>query len=130
MYCVKVPSPDIPTFTDVIIELVNQGFSDITISEIMVNGNNTLPSNVKIAVGRNKPVNASGFHEDALISFHNLNDFNISPKSKLLSFEENREIKEINHYGIRIQHETKIDNVTIYYKYFGISLKKEIQISR
>jgi hypothetical protein len=118
----------------VTVELQNEGFHGVKLTEILVNGGE-VPDKVELGVSRSNAVIGQFAVEDEIegISFHNIHEYDIEPK---LSREEVIQLEEldirstIRHYGLALEHCKKIDSVSVKYTYFGFPFTREIEIER
>ncbi len=120
--------------TSMVLRITNEGWSDIEIEEVIVNGRHT-PRSIDLGIGYSS-LHVGLDTEDEFVKFVPLDTEKIQPK---LSYDmlqeqiqmlvhENYKMSELlpTNYGIRIVNDIKIDSVTIKYKFLGFTLVREL----
>jgi len=114
----------------VILELNNEGHSNIKIIEVLVN-DNTKPEDVKLVVSYTGRLVSAGIESEPYAKFIKINEEPIKPE---LSGEQVKEILQTKeykiplHYGIQIVNNIEIRNVTVKYKYYGMTKKARFEL--
>jgi hypothetical protein len=118
---------------EIILEMNNVGIANIQLSKVLINGKE-LPHKLELGVSRTSHmVLGGGLDEDPNISFHPITEL---PIEKELTPESKRELigsgdkSAIFHYGLRLNHNEPIKNITIHYQYVGLNLSIERDIMK
>ncbi|MBT2680648.1 hypothetical protein J7E38_16685 [Bacillus sp. ISL-35] len=113
-----------------VVELVNSGFADIKLKEVLINGNK--PESVELwASTTNHMVAGGGLDDDPFITFYKINEIEIQPK---LSQEEQNKLYEmedrevIKHYGLRVFGNEAPEKINITYNYLLIPYSLEVDV--
>jgi hypothetical protein len=118
----------------VVVELQNEGFHKLKLTEVMVNGGDR-PSKVELGISRTNAVIGMFALEKEIegISFHDIHEYDIETgysREEAIQLEEQDNRSAIRHYGLALEHFQKIDSVTVKYTYFGFPFRKVIEIER
>ncbi|MFT4145194.1 MAG: hypothetical protein QM644_12125 [Mobilitalea sp.] len=111
----------------VYIELVNNGWFDIHLKEVLIN--NKKPSELQLVISYTGQLVSAGIEDDPLTKSINIDSAPIHPKLAAEEFEEAVKTKTtpIN-YGIKVNNEETIEVVKIKYKCLGFTFKKEFNL--
>lgn len=110
-----------------VVVIVNSGFTDIKLKNVLVNGNKA--ENVELGVSRtNHMVAGGGLDEDPYITFHKINELKIQPE---LPHEKRYEMDDrqiIKHYGLRFWGNEVSEKINIKYTYLFIPYSLEVDV--
>ncbi|SDP81679.1 hypothetical protein [Halobacillus aidingensis] len=114
-----------------VVEIVNSGFADIKLKNVLVNGNKA--ENVELGASRtNHMVAGGGLDEDRYITFHKINELEVQPE---LPLEELRGLYEkddrqiIKHYGLAVIGNEVPEKINIKYTYLYIPYSLEVNVT-
>lgn len=108
------------------IELVNNGWFDIHLKEVLVNKK---PSEIKLVISYTGQMVSAGIEDDPLTKSINIDAAPIHPKLTVEEVEEAIKTKTTPiDYGLGINNEEVIENIMIKYKCLGFTFKKEFNL--
>ncbi|WP_133058602.1 hypothetical protein [Halalkalibacter urbisdiaboli] len=114
-----------------VVEIVNSGFANIKLKNVLVNGNKA--ENVELGASRtNHMVAGGGLDEDPYITFHKINKLEIQPE---LPLDEQKGLYEIDdrqiikHYGLRVFGNEVPEKINIKYTYLCIPYSLEVDVT-
>ncbi|MBP3966535.1 hypothetical protein [Paenibacillus lignilyticus] len=116
-----------------IVEVQNVGFVDIVLKQVLVNESEE-PKKVDLGVSRSNHLVLGGeLDSDPNITFHAINELKIKPAlspAELKKLVANNDREVIRNYGIRIQHDNPIRQITVKYNYFMIpfTFRKDVSL--
>lgn len=105
------------------LEITNESRSALKLMEVKVN-DDMKPSNVKLGISYNGRMVTAGFEDEKRAKLVGINEELIHPEllsDQALAFMQDEDNQIPIHYGIRIINNEAIQNVTIKYKYYGIT---------
>ncbi|GIQ70653.1 hypothetical protein XYCOK13_34770 [Xylanibacillus composti] len=107
----------------IFIEIINEGFADIRLTDISINGDNR-PQAANLGLSFTGRLVLGGIEDDPKSQFVSIDEVPISRKLSMDEIEQliNEENNNIPiHYGIQIINDEDIEDITIKYKYMGIT---------
>lgn len=112
----------------VCIDLENKGVVNIILKQVVVN-NNHKPNRVLLGTSRSNGLISIGLvkHPPKGVQFNSIHTYPIAPLPK--SEYKYMQFDKIRHYGIVVDHHSKIKNIVIKYSYLGLSFKKKIDVN-
>ena len=122
--------------TSVVVGLGNKGFSDVQITNVVINNGET-PTEVKMQM--NHPDKGFVITDDfssseaAAYSFVSLTEAKIAKRTIISDMYEKKDQKQVKEddkiYGLTILNEQPIYKVDIHYRYLGLSYETEISLN-
>ncbi|MBD7969297.1 hypothetical protein [Paenibacillus gallinarum] len=109
--------------TTIYFEITNEGRSALKLMEVKVN-DNLEPSHVELGISYNGRLVTAGFENEKRTKLVGINEELIHPellRDQTLALIQDDENQIPIHYGIRIINNKTIQNVTIKYKYYGMT---------
>jgi len=114
----------------VVVHLVNNGFFNISLKEVVINGHES-PTRVELGTSTSGLMVMGGPDEHPDITFHGISEVKIQPEltgnkmDKAIQALLAGERGHIFHYGIVINHASTVKTVTIKYSYLGMNFEHQ-----
>ncbi len=114
-----------------VVQIVNSGFADITLNNVLVNG--IKAKKVELATSRsNHMIAGGGLDENPHITFHKINEVKVKPE---LPHKDQQELYEkddrkvIKDYGLRVWGNEVPERLKITYTYLFIPFTLEVDVT-
>ena len=110
-----------------IVEVVNSGYVHIKMNKVLVNGKEAKQAELGVSTS-NQMVLGGGIDEEPTITFHEIHQINVQPKSAPEQLHDLSITNIARHYGLRVTGNEIPEKITIQYSYFGIPFELDIDV--